>query len=334
VEVVTFYDENGNAILDAEEYVRFPQVEVEIAGRVGETVGGGAGLVDGVPAGEQQVIVHPASLPPYYEASTRLMITVPSSEVVALPVTLPIGDNVPNRYLAFGDSITEGGRGNPTYRRTLRQQLEEFFGRAEIVNSGLGGTTSNKGSDRFPSEAARHRPAIALIVYGTNDWNACTTPDECFTIRALRDIVRAAQNNAVMPFVATILPTNTGFDERTPPERNVWIQEMNAGIRAMVEEEGAVLMDIHSAFVAAADGGDYSQLIGDHVHPTPLGYDIMAHTMAEAIRESTDSVAARSTPGSAISPRYTRTRSVAGAEASSEDGTPAPVHTRLHRRRN
>jgi hypothetical protein len=46
---------------------------------------------------------------------------------------------------------------------------------------------------------------------------------------------------------------------------------------------GSQLIAVHAAFVAAADGDAYSRLIADHVHPTPFGYDVMAHAMAEAI---------------------------------------------------
>jgi len=285
VDAVAFYDENGNAALDSGEGVRFPGAEVEIGSQVGLTAPGGGGRVDGVPAGEYPVVVREASLPPYYRVGPQPTVTVPTSEVVELPITLPIGSNTPNRYIAFGDSITEGDsrNGNAAYRSTLRDLLQDFFGAARVVNSGVGGTTSNQGNDRFLGELVREHPAVALIVYGTNDWNACTTPDECFTVRALREMVRTARGNAAMPFVATILPTNTGFNDRAPPWRNTWVEEMNFRIREMVEEEGAVLMDVHSAFVAAADGGDYSRLFEDHVHPTPLGYDIMAHKMAEAI---------------------------------------------------
>jgi lysophospholipase L1-like esterase len=285
VDVLAFYDENGNLALDSGERVRIPEAEIEIGGKIGLTALGGGARVDGVPAGEYPVVVLDASLPPYFRAGAEPTITVPTSEVVEIPITLPIGSNTPNRYIAFGDSITEGGprNGNSAYRSALRDLLQDFFGAARVVNSGVGGTTSNQGNDRFLSELVREHPAVALIVYGTNDWNACTTPDECFTVRALREMVRTARGNAVMPFVATILPTNTGFNDRAPPWRNTWVEEMNARIREMVEEEGAVLMDIHSAFVAAADGGDYSRLFEDHVHPTPLGYDIMAHKMADAI---------------------------------------------------
>jgi lysophospholipase L1-like esterase/predicted small lipoprotein YifL len=295
VQVLVFYDEDGNGTLDVGETVRVPEVEVEIAGRsVVTSAPGGDGAIDNVPAGEQRVSVRLASLPPYYQSNTHPTITVPFPSVAEVPVTLPIGNNMPNRYLAFGDSITEGdsATGDFTYRLTLQHLLEDFFGVAEILNSGAGGTTTEEGETRFFSEVIRHDPAITLIVYGTNDWNACATVEGCFTIDSLRTMIQTARNNSVMPFVATILPSNTGYDARAPVERNYWIEDMNVLIRDLVAEEGAVLMDIHAAFVEASDG-DFSTLFEDHVHPNPLGYDIMARAMAEAITRQTASAAGR-----------------------------------------
>ena len=119
------------------------------------------------------------------------------------PVTLRIGNNLANRYMAFGDSITEGDsrRGNHAYRRRLQGMLEGHFGIAEVLNSGASGTHSGQGTDRIGSELAANHPAIVLIVYGTNDWNSCLLPGRCFTVESLRTIIREVRSVSSLPFV-------------------------------------------------------------------------------------------------------------------------------------
>jgi lysophospholipase L1-like esterase len=289
VPAVAFYDENSNDTLDPGELVRIPEATVEIGGRSGVTSAPtGETMVSGVPAGSQMAVAIGSSLPPYYRPGSSLTITVPTDEVVNVPVQLPIHANTPNRYLAFGDSITEGDEslGDFTYRFALREFLEGFFGIAEILNSGAGGTTSEEGVPRLRGELIRHKPAIVLIVYGTNDWNVCELPETCFTVDALREMIQEVRNQGALPFVATVLPTNTGYDARAPLSRNIWVAELNDMIRPMVASEGAVLMDIHQAFLDAAPDGDFSGLFEDHVHPNPQGYDLMARAMYAAITGS------------------------------------------------
>jgi lysophospholipase L1-like esterase len=289
VPVVAFYDEDADDNLDPGELVRIPEATVEIGTRSGVTTAPeGEAVITGVPAGSQTVVARGGSLPPYYRPGNPLTVAVPSDGVVNVPVQLPIHSNIPNRYLAFGDSITEGDEtlGDFTYRFPLREFLEGFFGIAEILNSGAGGTTSREGVPRLRGELIRHKPGIVLVVYGTNDWNDCALPETCFTVDSLRSMIQETRNQGALPYVATVLPSNTGFDARAPASRNDWIAELNELIRAMVAAEGAVLMDVHRAFLDAAPDGDFSGLFEDHVHPSPEGYDLMARAMYAAITGS------------------------------------------------
>ena len=131
----------------------------------------------------------------------------------------------------------------------------------------------------------RNDPAYVLILYGTNDWNAdvCrNNPDPpCMTVDNLRSIVRTVRGAQSLPVLATIIPTNTGFDARTPESRNVWVSDVNDRIRAMAAEEGVRIADLHQAFLTAVP--DFHVLFADHVHPNDQGYAIMADRWFEAI---------------------------------------------------
>jgi lysophospholipase L1-like esterase len=279
-----FDDENRNNLADADETIRFGDVEVEIAGRVGRSNSAtGEVIVPGVPAGTYPVTIRTASLPPFFVAGGALAAQVPSTTETPLPVVLPIGQNVPFRYLASGDSISQGngsadGRG---YRVILESLLEDYYGRSvSTFYRGAGGGSSADGAGRIARDLQLIEPAYTLIAWGTNDWNSCGDPRSCFTIPSLRSIVREVKRASSLPCVATILPANVGYDDRAPASRNVWVAEANDLIRAMAREEGAVVVDLHAAFMRAPS---LSSLFVDHVHPNPAGHQLIAETYFETL---------------------------------------------------
>lgn len=254
-------------------------MEVEVAGRVGRSNSTtGAVVVHGVPAGAYPVVVRSASLPPFFATDSPVTAQVPNPTETPIPVALPIGLNEPFRYLAEGDSISQGtgsadGRG---YRTILEARLEDYYGRsASTFYRGNGGGTSADGAARIARDLQLLTPAYTLIAWGTNDWNWCGDPRSCFTIPSLRSIIRAVKQANSLPCVATILPANVGYDENAPASRNVWVAEANDLIRAMASEEGAVVVDLHAAFMRAPN---LSSLFIDHVHPNPAGHELIAET--------------------------------------------------------
>jgi lysophospholipase L1-like esterase len=241
-----------------------------------------------VPDGNVTLEVTQASLPPFYRAPSATSFTAPANGPVMVPISLPVGANKPTVYMAFGDSITNGepevGDMNG-YRMILQTMLRNHFGAATVANEGVDSTRSNRGAARIGESLARVRPAFTLIHYGTNDWNdsAC---DElpCFTTDSLRSMVREINQSGGHAFLATILPTNTGYDDRAPAYRNEWVAQQNSFIRQVADQEGAVLVDLNGAFYRS--GIPFPSLFVDHVHPTAPGYQIMAETWFDAITKA------------------------------------------------
>jgi lysophospholipase L1-like esterase len=219
------------------------------------------------------------------------MVTVPQmdGEHLFLPATLPIDGNVPGSYMAYGDSITDGCGSSDMqgYRSILENDLRGHFNGALVVNQSFPGTQSDYGASRIRANLRAVRPAYALILYGTNDWNEheCRSDFPCFTIESLRTMVRASEEAHALPFLATIIPANTGFDQRAPPERNQWVARMNDLIRPMAAQEGAVLVDLYAAFMAQPN---FRQLFFDHVHPNDMGYAVMAEEWFRAITQTSE----------------------------------------------
>jgi lysophospholipase L1-like esterase len=287
VTAVVFYDENGNGLMDAEESIRLPEVDVEVAGHVGRSEKlTGRAVVNGVPAGSYPVSVRASSLPPFYAAAAVPAITVPQAagSEAARPLALSIGDNVPNTYLAFGDSITigEGARSTDGYRDVVEQLLaQNLGGRHRVIGDGIPGNKSEQGADRIELSLRRNRTAYLLILYGTNDWNKnkelCTAAAPCPTIENLRFMIQVANGARTLPVISTIIPPNPSANA---PERNEWVAAMNELIKTMARQEGAALADSHAAFMKA---GNLPSLFFDHVHPNDAGYQLIAGAFFSAI---------------------------------------------------
>ena len=102
-----------------------------------------------------------------------MTVTVPQSQGLLIPVTLPIGTNRPNVYMGFGDSITigEGSPDNRGYRPGLEDRLAGALRPRQRGGEGVDATRSNRGAERIDDSLSRARPAYTLILYGTNDFN-------------------------------------------------------------------------------------------------------------------------------------------------------------------
>ena len=280
-----FYDENGNGTADAGEIVRLPSVGVAIGGQSATTASGGRYSIASVPNGAQTGQARTETLPAYFTAST-INLTVPASGDVPVPARLVLGSrNRPNVYLAFGDSITAGeGSDGEGYVDYLRDQLRAFWGRADMVNDGAPGTRSNAGRSRLPGSLSQWRPAYALILYGTNDWNepACRSAFPCYTIDSLHAMILDTKAAGAWPIVATIPPVNPQYADRQPTERNDWVRRMNDLVRAMAASERTPVAEVYGDFMKQPS---LPPLFSDDKHPNDRGYQLISQAFFRAITQ-------------------------------------------------
>ena len=129
---------------------RVPDVEVEIAGRTGRSAKvtgrhGGARRAGRVATACR---LRSTTLPPFYRlsGSPPSVAVAPGRPPAAVALTLAIGNNRPNLYLGFGDSITvgDGSRDIDGYRDVLQEALQRHFGRGSVEADGLGGTQERR----------------------------------------------------------------------------------------------------------------------------------------------------------------------------------------------
>lgn len=282
VQGAVFYDEDGGGQLDGIEGVRMPNLTVSIGGRTTTTDAAGRFSFD-APEGAQQATIVESSLPIGWQVSAR-SVNLPVNGDLLLPVTLPLRSGRPNVYMGFGDSITlgTGSRTGDGYMPWIQDLLRGYWGRASVVNEGIGGTRSDRGAERIGDAINRVRPAYVLILYGTNDWNSSSCRDAfpCYTIDSLRFMIGAVKAYGSVAVVGTIPPVNPTVLDREPENRNAWVNRMNDLIRPMVRQEGAILADIHAAMMAQPS---LPALFDDFLHPNEAGYEVIAREWLRAI---------------------------------------------------
>ena len=179
------------------------------------------------------------------------------------------GSNDTNTILCIGDSITEGTcvpAGAPYPSR-----LGSLTGK-NAINSGVCGERSDTTAGRAPGELAADQPAYLCLLIGAND--AIHSYDQNFTGENIRSIIRAAKAQKTVPLVATLLPMvgqhavyNSGADT------------ISSTIRTVVQQEGAVLVDLEKEF-----GTDQSLLQADGLHPSDSGNQLIAMAFRDKIK--------------------------------------------------
>jgi lysophospholipase L1-like esterase len=281
--VTVFYDENGNGARDPTERVVLPDVTVAGSGWTARTGTDGRVRVDRASSTPEPLRIDPESLPPYYVAEPAAP-PEPGAHDLAIGVTLPIGDNSPNTYLAFGDSITagEGARAGKGYPSRLEALLRSRLGAARVIEDGVAGITTDRGLRRLKESLVRAHPAYTLILIGTNDWDETADPAEQATTTAehVRLMVRRARGFGSLPVVLSLIPPNVGFDDRVPPARDAFVKRVNELLSAVSREEKVLFVDLEGAYRAETEPG---RLFKDHLHPNDLGHGLIAAAVFRAL---------------------------------------------------
>jgi lysophospholipase L1-like esterase len=199
------------------------------------------------------------------------------------------------RFLAFGDSITEGYQRErstardvfsplivvptETYPYRLEQLLTQRYPTQSItvINRGVGGETTAQGRARIVETINDTKPDVLLLLEGYNEITMTSTS----SIRDdLRSMVRSAQVRDVEVLLATLFQVSDHRESDRPGSHEA-ISALNSAIRSLAAElKIGPVVDLERAF-----DGDASLLGSDGLHPNAAGYDLIARTFEEAIVE-------------------------------------------------
>lgn len=206
------------------------------------------------------------------------------------------------RFLAFGDSITEGVESRfdeaiadlvmvaatpVSYPTQLGPFLNGRFpaqsGQFSIVNAGVGAETAATGAQRLPGVLSSTRPQVLLLLEGINDLGGGGSSISA-TVGHLRTMVETARLFNVTVLIGNMFQTVRFVtpEGQVRDNAHTLIPAFNDAIRQMVQgRQNVFLVDLYLAF------GNNPALLGtDGLHPTPAGYARMAESFGGTLGQA------------------------------------------------
>ena len=180
-----------------------------------------------------------------------------------------------NRVVFMGNSITEGwGNLSP-----------EFFKGKPYVNRGISGQTTPQMLIRFRPDVINLKPAVVVILAGTNDIAGNTEPSSLEMIAGnIFSMAELAKANGIKVVISSVIPAfdypwKPGLE---PAEKIVALNEM---LKTYALKNRIVYLDYFSA-MADNRHGLKAELTYDGVHPNEAGYKVMGPLAEKAIAEA------------------------------------------------
>ena len=168
-------------------------------------------------------------------------------------------------------------------------KLEQYFPDKPYVNRGISGQTTPQMLVRFRQDVIDLRPAVVVILAGTNDIAGNTGPMRSEDIEAgLASMAELAQAHGVRVILCSILPVHNytekaqDFFAQRPMTR---ILELNQWQKEYCSKNGMVFLDYLPALVDAK-GLLRRDVAEDGLHPDDVGYQIMARLVQAAIQNA------------------------------------------------
>jgi len=180
-----------------------------------------------------------------------------------------------NRVVFMGNSITDG----------WAKYFPTMFPGKPYIGRGIGGQTTPQMLVRFRQDVIALKPAVVVILAGTNDIAGNTGPSTLEMIEDnLASMAELARANGIAVVLSSVLPV---YDYPWKPglEPAPKIVALNAWMKQYAASHGAVYLDYHSAMSDERQGMK-SDLATDGVHPNEAGYRVMAPLAERAIAEA------------------------------------------------
>ena len=180
-----------------------------------------------------------------------------------------------NRVAFMGNSITIG----------WLNTMPEFFEGKSYINRGISGQTTPQMLLRFRQDVIALQPKVVVILAGTNDIAGNTGPS---TLEMIADNIKSmaelAETHGIRVVLSSTLPA---YDYPWKPGLKPAgkIVALNKMLQDYAELNGHVYLDY---FTEMADErkGLPKKYAHDEVHPTKLGYEVMAPLAEAAISKA------------------------------------------------
>ena len=185
---------------------------------------------------------------------------------------LPAPVSGEQRVVFMGNSITD----------SWARLFPTMFPGKPYVGRGISGQTTPQMLVRFRQDVVALKPAVVVILAGTNDIAGNTGPSTLEMIEDnLQSMTEIAKANGIRVVLSSVLPVFE-YPWRKGLEPAPKIVALNAWLKDYASRAGAVYLDYHSAMADARQGLPPA-LSSDGVHPNEAGYRIMAPLAEQAI---------------------------------------------------
>lgn len=192
------------------------------------------------------------------------------------------------RFLAFGDSLTEGevtGRGvvpTASYPAQLLTRLRSRYpsqsSQFEVTNAGRSGELVASGEARLAQLLANSQTQALLLLHGYNDLLDYGAGGVNPAFVVMNRMAQDGRRRGARVFIGLIPPPIPGRQRSVPDEV---VRAFNDRLREIASGEGAVIVDVYRALAS-----DVNRYIGaDGHHPTEAGYQRIADEFLARIAE-------------------------------------------------
>jgi lysophospholipase L1-like esterase len=208
--------------------------------------------------------------------------------LLGLVPALVAGQTTPRKYIAFGDSITEGRGDDPTrvdkgYPPRLQALLQAAGVSATVLNRGIGGERTPDSLLRIDSVVAEGQTGdFFLLMEGTNDISRDISPET--TIFNLDEMARRAELRGMLALHATVIPRKP--DAKVDAD-NVFNDALNGRVRNLAGLRQRREADPYEVFRTTPNlfPGFYVVSAEDPVgHPNAAGYDLLSRVFFNALQ--------------------------------------------------
>jgi lysophospholipase L1-like esterase len=191
------------------------------------------------------------------------------------------------RYIAFGDSITEGTGDDPTripagYPPRLEALLRGAGLNALVENHGVSGEATPEGLLRLSGALFGTQPGDSfLLMEGTNDISRGLSIES--TRFNLNEMGRRAEDRGLKVVHATVVPRLP--TARADPQ-NYQTLVLNQNVRDIAGRRNRELADPFEVFLLRPDRNSTLYSTADRLgHPNAAGYDLIAQTFFDVLTD-------------------------------------------------
>lgn len=178
------------------------------------------------------------------------------------------------RVVFLGNSITE----------SWALIDSSFFKENGYIDRGISGQTSSQMLIRFRQDVIELKPALVVILAGTNDIAENAGPIALrYVFGNIVSMVQLAKANNIKVIIASVLPVYQ-FPWRKDLQPAEDIIKLNSMIMSYCNENNIPYVDYYSMLVDEQKGLDKKYSL-DGVHPTYAGYKLMEGLVQDTIKK-------------------------------------------------